>query len=393
MGIYNFIFGKRRVSVDSSDGAALLGVCMKYRYPYTNMKNENGRIYVTLTAYSSERLIYRLSEMGITADAEEPAGLPSILYRCRGRYGLWLGLILAAMIVFSSGRVVWDIRVSGNESLSADEVESVLADCGFRRGKVISEFNADKTEAYALLTCDRLAWLSVNIKGTVAYVEVREKIPTDDTPKPTKPANVVAAYSGTVIEIIAYDGLAEVKAGDEVKKGDLLISGAYGEKTPGLRVTRAAGYVKARTVRSFSVEIPLAHEEKVYTGEKKSEKYVIFFSKPIKVFTNYRNLGASCDKIEGETVLSFLGARLPVSVVSEVYLEYGTVTAYYSEAEAEALAKDKLEELLATELVGAELISRNDTYELRDGSVILTAEIISVCDIALTREFEISYTK
>ena len=387
------LFGERRISVDARDGAALLGVCMKYRYPYTKMKNENGRLYISLTLYSSGRLMYRLSEMGICAEAEEPRGLPSILYRYRKRYGVWLGLILASMIIFASGRVVWDIRVTGNETLSAAEIESVLADCGFTRGKVISDFNADRTEAYALLACDRLAWLSVNIKGTVAYVEVREKIPIDDTPKPTKPANIVAAHSGTVLEIIAYDGLAEVKAGDEVKKGDLLISGAYGEKTPGLRVTRASGYVKARTVRSFSVEIPLLHEEKAYTGEKKSEKYINFFSKPIKVFTNYRNLGSSCDKIEGETVLSVFGARLPLTVVSNTYLEYETVTAYYSEDEAKALARDEMEKLLAKELVGAELISRNDSYTVTDSSVILNAEIVSVCDIALTREFEINYTK
>ncbi len=387
------LFGARRVSVDEKDGAALLGVCMKYRYPYTNMSNENGRLYVTLTLYSSGHLMYRLAEKGVCAEAEEPTGLPSVLYRYRKRYGVWLGLILAAMIIFASGRVVWDIRITGNETLSSDEIESVLADCGFKRGKVISEFNADRTEAYALLSCDRLAWLSVNIKGTVAYVEVREKIPIDDTPKPTKPANIVAAHSGTVLEIIAYDGLTEVKAGDEVKKGDLLISGAYGEKTPGLRVTRAAGYVKARTVRSFSVEIPLLHEEKVYTGDKKSEKYIIFFSKPIKIFTNYRNLGSSCDKIEGETVLSVFGERLPITVVSNTYLEYDTVMAYYSEEEAKALAKDELEKLLATELAGAELISRNDSYKVTDSSVILSAEIVSVCDIALTREFEINYTK
>ena len=393
MGPYNALFGARCVSVEEKDAATMLGLCMKYRYPYTDMKNENGRLSVRLTLHSSLRLISRLEETGIEYDADEPIGLPSILYRYRKRYGLWIGLILAAMIIFASGRVVWDIRVTGNETLSTDEIEKVLADCGFKRGNVISEFNADKTEAYALLSCDRLAWISVNIKGTVAYVEVREKIPIDDTPKETKPANIVAAYSGTVLEIIAYDGLAEVKAGDEVKKGDLLISGAYGEKTPGLRVTRAAGYVKARTVRSFSVEIPLLHEEKVYTGEKKCEKYVIFFSKPIKVFINYRNLGASCDKIEGESVFHFLGARLPIGVVTDTYLEYDTVMSYYTEEEAKTLAEAELEKILETELLGAEVISRNDAFTLKEGSVVMTAEIVSVCDIALTKEFEVNYTK
>ena len=86
--------------------------------------------------------------------------------------------------------------------------------------------------------------------------------------------------------MIVYNGVAEVKAGDEVTAGQLLISGVYGENAPGVVVTRASGYVKARTVRTFSVEIPFEYEEKIYTGAKKSEKFAIFFSNTIKVFIN-----------------------------------------------------------------------------------------------------------
>ena len=74
-------------------------------------------------------------------------------------------------------------------------------------------------------------------------------------------------------------------------------------------------------------------------------------------------------------------------------VEYETAEVYYSLDEAKKLAAEKMELLLEKELLGATVISRYDSFKETDGSVVMTAEIISVCDIALTREFELNYTK
>ncbi len=392
MKLYYRLLGYRRVTFSISDAADLLNLCMKYGYPYRDMQVESDSVSFVCTLHTAEQLRDRASVRDISVSLSEPQGLPSLIYRYKRRPGLWLGTVAAIIIVMLSGRVVWDIRVTGNEELSAAEIESVLADCGFSRGSIIDNFNADLTEAHAQLACDKLAWISVNMKGTVAYVEVREKLPVDDEPKPSSPANVVAAQSGRVLEVMAYDGLAMVKAGDEVKAGDLLISGSYGEHTPGLRVTRAAGYVKARTVRSFSVEIQYDHEQKVPTGRKNQEIYIIFFGNPIKVFINSGNLGATCDKIKGEREFDFFGAKLPLSFVTQTEIEYKTVTARYSESEAAALAEEKLSQLLAKELYGATVISKNIIGLAKEESYLLTCEVICVEDIAITQEFEYSTT-
>ena len=226
-------------------------------------------------------------------------------------------------------------------------------------------------------------------------------LPLTLTAEPTAPtapslsaqsAVLIEAQSGKVIEIIAYNGLAMVKAGDEVKAGDLLISGVYGEHTPGIRVTRASGFVKARTVRTFSVEIPYEHIEKVYTGNKKQEKYLNFFQKSLKVFVNSRNLGATCDKIYREEEFSFFGARLPVSITTVTELEYREVYSMYTEQQACALAEERLAVLLSTELEGAEIISRITMGLAGESSYILSCEVICIEDISLTQEFEVQYT-
>ena len=392
MKLYYRIFGYCTVSAEMSCAADLLNVCMKYRYVYRDMKVTDNGISLVCTLHTASRLKARAEQIGIKIEISKPRGIPSLAWKYRNRAGLWLGLAAAVAIVWSSGRFVWDISVTGNESLTSREIEEVLSSCGFSRGSAIAEFNADLTEARAQLACDKLAWISVNVKGTVAYVEVREKLPIDQTPVPSSPANVVAAQSGKVIEIIAYNGLAMVKAGDEVKAGDLLISGVYGEHTPGIRVTRASGFVKARTVRTFSVEIPYEHIEKVYTGNKNQEKYLNFFQKSLKVFVNSRNLGATCDKIYREEEFSFFGTRLPVSITTVTELEYREVYSMYTEQQACALAEERLAVLLSTELEGAEIISRITMGLAGESSYILSCEVICIEDISLTQEFEVQYT-
>ncbi len=395
MKLYHSLSGCRKISVAEKDSAQFLNICMKYRYAYRDMTvdSENERVSFIFTFHTSRRVMRKCREYGVGFEAGELRGLPSIIYKYRSRVGLWLGLLIAILTVYSSTRLVWDIRVSGNERLTENEVIEVLSYCGFRRGCEIEGFNADLTEARAILLCDELAWISVNLKGTVAYVEVREKLPVDDGEKPKQPANIVASYGGRIEEIIAYSGVPAVKAGDEVNAGDILISGVYGDKAPGLTVTRAAGYVKARTVRRISVEIPLEYDEKVYTGVEKCKKYVIFFQKQIKVFINSGNLGASCDKIEEEENLSLFGASLPFCLRTEKYVEYETVKAKRTVSEAEALAKARLDEILKSEFADAEISSREISFEKEGNTVILNCDVVCVENIALTQEFEINTNK
>ena len=75
------------------------------------------------------------------------------------------------------------------------------------------------------------------------------------------------------------------------------------------------------------------------------------------------------------------------------YLEYRTVTKYYTPEEAYALAVDELSKTVAYELDGAEILSTDVRVESGDTSLTVTYEIVAIENIALTKEFEIQYKK
>ena len=392
MKLYYTLCGYRRLSFSLEDSSEVLNLCMKYRYPYRDMRTDNGKVSFVCTLFCASRLKSKCAERNIEITLGEICGVPTLALKLFSHSGLALGAVLAAFIVFASGNYVWDIRVTGNERLSSAEIEKTLEECNFFVGASLKGFNADKTELDVLMANTDLAWVSVNMNGNVAYVEVREKLVTEPQLQEKKTANIVASHSGRIVEIVAYNGIPTVKAGDEVRAGELLISGLYGDKTPSLRVTRAAGYALARTVRTFSVEIPYAHTEKVYSDEKKSEFFMIFFKKSIKVFGNSGNLGASCDTIEEEKKITLFGDVLPVSFCVNSYLPYEMRQAEYSVSQAQALALEELNSVLTKELDGAEILLRRDVFVPSENGVRVECEIICIENIALTREFETKYS-
>ena len=82
---------------------------------------------------------------------------------------------------------------------------------------------------------------------------------------------------------------------------------------------------------------------------------------------------------------------MPFGARTVSYLEYDTVTKYYTADEARALAAADLEAKVGYELDGAEMISRYVTETVSEDSLILSYEIVSIENIALTKEFEIQY--
>ena len=386
MKLYLYFTGFRRIVCPKRKVTRFLNICMKYGYVYRDMKvGENGDISVTASIYTANRIKSKCEFV----EVEKVRGLPSMFIKAGAHLGAVLGCAVAVAAIVFSGSIIWDVRVSGNELISDAEVCKILSECGFDKGSP-TLVDTDLIENSAMLRCDDIAWISVNISGTVAYVEMREKIPVDSKEDAPSPANVVASHDGKITEYIVYRGVSNVKVGEYVREGDLLISGVIGndKNAKGVQVTRAAGSVTAKTEREFTVEIPYEYSVKKYTGAKKSDIFVKFFSKTLKVFSNSRNFDVECDKIEKEKTMSFFGSDLPLTVSRRDYLGYEIETAYYTAHEAEAIAREKLDELIDAELGGAKILSRTTVGTAGETSFTVSCKITCIEEIAKTQEFE-----
>ena len=391
MSARRFWCGWCLLEADSRCIAQVLDLCRKYDLAYSapRIVHEHEMVRFEMSVHAATILIELCEEEGYRVWIAARGGLPHMLNRYRRRIGLLIGGIMGLSVLVASFRVVWDIRISGNEHMTLREVREELSAGGLYVGIPLSELDAGEMAIQIQLASERLSWVSINMNGTVAYVEIRERVPTPPT-EPLLPANLIAGHEGIVEELEIYRGVPVVKAGQAVQEGDLLVSGVYDSQSVGWRVTRAAGQVLARTVHDFEVNIPLKYEEKEYADAPIVKKTLIFFEKEIKLFKNSGILGTSCDKIEDiDGYMMGEGVSLPISVRTEYFFPYQYRSADRNYEQAQAVAYHELERQIAREIPEGVLLRKEITPTLTEDTYRLQCRVWCLENIAEQNPFTV----
>ena len=389
-----FFLGGVRIFVDYDNAAPLLNLCMYFSIPYTAFTPVADGVEMTVRHSAYKRLKGEAEARGVVFSVRKRSGLPALFDRYKLRIGAFVGILLAFLLTVASQSVIWDINVTGNESITATEIRQMLREEGFFVGSYIPAANTDRIETRIMLKHDTISWMSINIMGTVAEVQVRETVPPQNADAPKNPANLVASKDGIIEEVRLFRGVATVVSGQPVSEGMLLVSGLYDGERIGVRYTRASGQILARTKSEYYIEIPFEYEEKRYTGEKFYDKYLNFFDFSINILKNSGNLGALYDKIDiVENCCLPGGIETPFEVRTVQYSVYETVSARRSAEEAERLAYFELSQRLAEDAADGILVSKSVTPILNENSFVLICTVEMIEDIASVVEFEVDITE
>ena len=387
---FRFLIGYTRCRIPKDAASDFVNLCRERGFLYRNFSFCEDFATFDCPSFGTPRLVAACRARGIALEIEGERGLPGLLKRYRYRVGILVGALLFCAIVVLSEQVLWDVRIEGNEQIPATRIEQGLRECGLYRGVLRRNMDIDAMENRFLILSDEISWISINVRGNVAYVQVREveQIPARE---PTYDAcDLVATRGGTVEWFEDIRGNVLVSIGQDVAEGDLLVGGLFGSEGKPSYYTCARGRVMARTEHAFSVEIPLEYEQKTYTGRVFEEKYIIFFEKEVKFFGNTGNLPPSCDTIETVAYAqTSSGENLPIGIRTVRYYEYEIGRSRYGEAEAVDVAHKALRYRLSEELSEAELLSKRMTGTWQDGKYILTCYVTCIENIAKTVEIPI----
>ncbi len=143
------------------------------------------------------------------------------------RVGLVTGVALFLVIHLLLSMFVWCVDVTGNDTLSESEILHRAEHYGLSAGTLKNSF--DEIRAARNIASDyngKITWLSVNIKGSMAVIELREDNRIIGETEDRTPCNIVADFDGVILSAETFYGDCMVKSGTGVRKGDLLINGA-----------------------------------------------------------------------------------------------------------------------------------------------------------------------
>lgn len=140
---------------------------------------------------------------------------PQIIYN---NLGIILGCFIGVLFYFFASNYTWQIQVYGTEELSKNDIISVLSENGIRMGK-INHQTSEEIEEILLNRYDRIAQVSVVREGTSILINLSEKLVyVEEEFKP-----IISKHSGIIKEINIITGTTNVKVGDYVNAGDILV--------------------------------------------------------------------------------------------------------------------------------------------------------------------------
>ena len=381
--LFRYLRGAYRISLSVGDARLALDFLTANDIPFYGIQTEKDIFSFCLYGAYYKEYVRLRGKSRYRKETREKQGLQRLFARYHKRKGLLVGGILAVLLMIASSLFVWDITVTGAKAFPEAVILEKLAEKNFKLGTFIPLVNTDDIEQSFMLEMDALSFISINLRGTVASVEVRERLSETEIVDKQTPSNLIAAYDGQIEALQVTGGVCTVKIGDTVKKGTLLVSGVIDSRAFGYRLVRARGEVFARTTLTFQTEIPYENTEKVYTGRFFTKKSIKFFSKTIKLFGKDSISPTSCDKIETERrIYLFDTIKLPVFIRETRYAEYETVTKTLTESQALKKAYAEIRAMSEEILQDAEILGRHTYISENDGKLCMTQQIECMIDIA-----------
>ena len=149
-------------------------------------------------------------------------------------------------------------------------------------GKFKGNLDIQKIERAILLEYDKIGWMSINLTGSHAEVEIKEKELPPESDSAFTYSNIKASADGILLSTDIRRGTGAVKAGSAVSKGQLLVGGYYENSLGEIHFVDADADISASTCYSFSA----TEDESSYfyspcvTGER-CKLSLLWFSFPL----------------------------------------------------------------------------------------------------------------
>ena len=380
-----WLLGYARFTVHGGSPERFLNQCARSGIVLWDIRSgENSGACVAARRYRSLRVCAKKS--GSRLKVRERHGFPFATAGIRRHRGILVGAVLAALIFYVLSLHVWCIEVKGNTTIPTQEIRAALAEMGITNGTRKKKVDPQMVQQALMIKFPEIGWLSVNTLGCNAEVTLQEK--TEKPPiaqKDYSVCNLKASASGQIVLLEVYTGTAQVKQGDAVVAGQLLVSGVVEDIYGTTTLRRAAGKIIAETSRTLTVEVDMKRNVVEETGKVVTRRSFHLFNACIPLSFVGKPQGDY--RPEGQlTQIKLMNSVLPISVYEENWIQQATVPVTLNKEQAIREAEQRLLQQ-EKELKNVEIISQTASDKIVGSKLIYTANV--KCRENIAQESEI----
>jgi len=226
---FRYMRGFLRIRITGSGAIRFMNLCTAKNISIWDLEEDCDYVYlnISLADFRKIRKIVRTSK--VKAAVIKRNGLPFLLKDLYKRRMFILFLLFFVLLMHYQRTHLWSVSVEGNTTITYDRIMDFLLDTYYAPGMKIQGFPKNEAEKSMRNAFPEISWICISTEGTVLNVSLIENIGESPSEDDFIPSSVYAAEDGIVKRLLVGSGTPMVKVGDEVKKGDLLISGIVGE--------------------------------------------------------------------------------------------------------------------------------------------------------------------
>lgn len=259
------------------------------------------------------------------------------LLKLRYCLGSVLAFVIIFALIFSFNAYVYEVNLTAStkESFDLSNIEQILKDNGVYVGAKKNDIDYKDLENKIVSSQQNVAGCSVKKNGGKIDIIIYPGTVKQNVSK----ENIYSNFDGVITSVEIYSGNSNLKEGDIVRKGDLLIENDNG----------ASGKIIAKVFTSDYLIFNENQVSKVKTGNIKENKQILIFGKKLSkakqnhYFSNY---------FEENCVFSISkNMFLPISILKTTYEEF--------ELKEQFVAFESVEESLRKELIN-NIVNKNN---------------------------------
>ena len=349
--ILNYFTGYVKIKVEGLFLERFINICVSKKILLMDIKREKSTIMyanVGIADYKKLKQVARKTKSKIKIQRKK--GLPFTIkkYRKRKIFGILFVVILALLIV--SSNYIWNIEISGNVKITNQEILQSLEESGLKVG--LSKNDIDINAVISKIRLDRedIAWIGITVKGTNAIVKIKEAAKAPEVIDENKFCNIVANKTGMITKINVQNGTANVKEGDIVEEGDILVNGYLEGKYTGTRYVHGAATVEAKIWYTKKEKAMLKQQIPVQTGNEEKKYSIKFKKNQINLFKTLSKFEKYDTINENKKIILFSNFYLPIEVVKITNKEYVLQDVTYTNEEQTQILTEKLKKELLEEI-------------------------------------------
>jgi similar to stage IV sporulation protein len=224
---------------------------------------------LTVGEKDAQRLTGLAQEYRMDLTVDENSAGSTWKRRLYERSMLLLALLPAAVLLGLFLSRIWIVQVSSEDDGVSNDllraVERSVAEWGIKPGASV-QIDREELASFIQLAHPSLTYVNVRRRGVRLWIEVAAENPAPEVYELGDSRDLVACRDALIVYAEPLTGQLNVKAGDTVRKGQVLIYGR--ERTEGgtLRSVRALGTVIARVWFTGECSLPLSQTVVERTG-------------------------------------------------------------------------------------------------------------------------------